>query len=134
MGQSWTAKGKMSNHSFSPTWLLCGHGYIPECIGGAISSANSGLGEFACGVFRTQIVIRWHLMGAHLVGMHLIDVHLIGMHLVGVHLVGVYLIGVDLIGTHLMSVITRYKRQPCVRQGRTAKARTASVRNRACIS
>jgi hypothetical protein len=30
----------------------------PEWIGGAISRANSGLGEFACGVLRTQIVIQ----------------------------------------------------------------------------
>jgi hypothetical protein len=29
-----------------------------EWIGGANSSASSGLGEFACGVLRTQIVIR----------------------------------------------------------------------------
>jgi hypothetical protein len=30
----------------------------PEWIGGANSSASSGLGEFVCGVLRTQIVIR----------------------------------------------------------------------------
>jgi hypothetical protein len=58
-----------------------------EWIGGANSSASSGLGEFACGVLRTQIVLRWHLMGAHLIGMHLVGVDLC-----------VYLIGVDLIG------------------------------------
>ena len=58
-----------------------------EWIRGAISSANSGLGEFACRVLRTQIVLRWHLMGVHLIGMHLVGVHLVGVHLVGVHLV-----------------------------------------------
>jgi hypothetical protein len=73
-------------------WRYLDH-FFPEWIGGA----SSGLGEFACGVPRTQIVLRWHLMG----------VHVIGMHLVGVHLVGVYLIGVDLIGTHLMGVHLR---------------------------
>jgi hypothetical protein len=46
-----------------------------------------GLGEFACGVLRTQIVLRWHLMGGHLIGMHLVGVDLC-----------VYLIGIGLIG------------------------------------
>src|SRR5436305_14360904 len=67
-------------------------------IGGANSSASSGLGEFACGVLRTQIVLRWHLMGVHLTGVHLMGMHLVGVHLVGVHLVGVHLIGVVLLG------------------------------------
>jgi hypothetical protein len=63
-------------------WVKCQsayplHGQTPrpaEWLGGANSSASLGLGEFACGVLRTQIVLRWHLMGAHLIGMHLVGV------------------------------------------------------------
>ena len=88
-----------------------------EWIGGAISSASSGLGEFACGVLRTQIVLRWHLIGMHLVGVHLVGLHLTdmyligaygpasrGMHLIGIEFVGRRLIGMRLMGMHLMGV------------------------------
>jgi hypothetical protein len=45
----------------------------PEWIGGANSSASSGM---------------------HLVSVDLVDVYLISVHLIGVHLTGMYLIGV----------------------------------------
>src|SRR5256714_5724850 len=75
-----------------------------EWIGGANSSASSGLGEFACGVLRTQIVLRWHLMGVHLIGMHLVGVYLIGVDLTGTHLMGVHLIGGHLTDMYLIGV------------------------------
>ena len=69
-----------------------------EWIRGANSSASSGLGEFACGVLRTQIALRWYLISMRLVGVYLIGVDLIGTHLMGAshrqHLIGMYHIGV----------------------------------------
>jgi hypothetical protein len=61
-----------------------------ECLGRAISDANSEVGEFASGVCGTRFV--WHsyenmhLTGVHLMGMHLMGMHLAGMHLVNMHL------------------------------------------------
>jgi hypothetical protein len=54
---------------------------------GAISSASSGLGEFACGVLRTQIVftVASHGRASHRhvpQGLHLIGIEFMGMRLV----------------------------------------------------